>query len=227
MILPWIRKIAENEFLQSCILFLILLNGALIWMGTYPTISDTYGDLFGILLWTSQIFFTFEIIIRILSYHPRKIEFFSEFWNNFDFILILLSYIPAIWNLVLIGRILRLFRLLRIFSVSDTLRTYLDQMKKGSSIIFYTVIIYIVLAYIFAVSGFYFFSTIDPSSWWSLHQSIASIFYLSLTSHVFEIIYPLLEISFGYIFYFLFFYIVITTLIINTLSAIIHKYSHK
>lgn len=91
-----IRHIAENEFLQSCILFLILVNAGLLGLMTYPSFSGSYRDYSEIILSISQVVFTIEIVIRIVVYAPNYKKFFAEFSNIFDFIIIIISFIPAV-----------------------------------------------------------------------------------------------------------------------------------
>lgn len=223
--IKYLRSIAENEFLQSCILFLILVNAGLLWMATYQWVQDTYGDLIDAILSISQWVFIVEILIRVIAFSPNYKQFFSEFSNVFDFTIVAISLIPIVWPFAFVARILRIFRALRIFSVSDTLREYIAQIKTSLRWIFSSIVLYIVLNYIFSVLWFYLFSDFS-ADWKNLHKCINEVFLLSIFSDAWNMRW-ILELQFWYIFYFGSLYISFGILYMHTLAAIISKYSQK
>jgi voltage-gated sodium channel len=155
------QKIADNEQFQSFILFLILLNAFFLGLETVPELSENYGPWFFLVFYTSQVIFVFEILIRMRA-EPSIKEFFNDFWNCFDFVVVALSLFPEIGSWTLAARVLRVLRLLRVVSTSDRLRGFADRLHDAADEVVYTGLIVFVLGYVFSLSGHYLFSDLAP-----------------------------------------------------------------
>jgi hypothetical protein len=130
-------------------------------------------------------FFTVEIIIRILAEdHPglyfalfrieklkvngkTKMKFiFTEhgFWNYFDFILIFLSilglsaqlYHPTFFE---IGRMFRIFRIVRLLEISDHLKEVEQRIMSILPTVFSFMLLLLILNYIYAILGMYMYDS--------------------------------------------------------------------
>jgi hypothetical protein len=130
-------------------------------------------------------FFTIEIIIRILAEdHPGlyfalfRIEtvkvdgkikrrfIFTEhgFWNYFDFILIFLSilglsaqlYHPTFFE---IGRMFRIFRIVRLLEISDHLKEVEQRIMSILPTVFSFMLLLLILNYIYAILGMYMYDS--------------------------------------------------------------------
>ena len=170
-------------------------------MSSYSTI------IVKVLVW-SQIIFVWEIIIRLLAYWPKNYKsFFGEFWNRFDFIIVLCSFLPEIGWIVTVARILRILRILRVFSVSDRLRNYFDSLKTIPSTILMGGMIYLVITYTIAIVGYYLFGNIDPIHWWTLWLAFESVIFMTLLQDVRWIFDLILKESFVNLFFIIIFYL--------------------
>ncbi len=202
------KKLAENENFQSMILLLILVNAIFLWLETSNEIMSSYSNtIVKVLVW-SQIIFVWEITIRLLAYWPNNYKnFFSEFWNRFDFTIVLCSFLPEIGWIVTVVRILRILRILRVFSVSDRLRNYFDSLKTMPASIFMGSIIYLVIVYTIAIVGYYLFANIDPSHWWTLWHAFESVVFMTLLQDVRWIFDLILKESLLYLIFIIIFYL--------------------
>ncbi len=202
------KKVAENENFQSTILLIILINALFLWLETSNEIMSSYSNLIVKVLVWSQIIFVWEIVIRILAYWPNSYKnFFGEFWNRFDFIIVLCSFLPEIGWIVTVVRILRILRILRVFSVSDRLRNYFDSLKTLPSSILMGSGIYLVLTYTIAIMGYYLFANIDPSHWWTLWLAFESVVFMTLLQDVRWIFDLVLKESLLYLLFIISFYL--------------------
>ena len=179
------KNIADNENFQSAILILILINAVFLWLETSNEIMSWYGNIIVQVLVWSQIVFVWEIAVRLLAYWPRNYKsFFGEFWNRFDFIIVLCSFLPEIGWIVTVVRVLRVLRILRVFSVSDRLRNYLDSLKTTPTWLLIGAMIYLTVTYTVALIGYYLFAGMDPSHWWTLGWAYESVVFMTLFQDV-------------------------------------------
>ena len=66
------------------------------------------------------VFETFEILVRMVAEGSLR-RFFRQGWNVFDFVIVTASLIPVEESqMALLGRLLRIFRVLRLVSISST-----------------------------------------------------------------------------------------------------------
>jgi voltage-gated sodium channel len=78
-----------------------------------------------------MVFFVFEIAIRMIV-EERFINFFKSGWNVFDFIIVTGSLIPIDDSeMVMLARLLRIFRVLRLVSFIPELRMLVDALLKA------------------------------------------------------------------------------------------------
>lgn len=220
------KNIADNETFQSIILFIILLNALFLWIETSNELMSVYGNTITQVLVLSQIIFVWEIWVRLLAYGPNNYKsFFWNFWNKFDFTIVLLSFLPEIGWIVTIIRILRVLRILRILSISDTLRNYLESLKTTPIWIIIGTSIYLVLTYTIALISYYLFSDIDPIHWWTLALAFRSIVFMSLFQDIWIIFQKILEQNQFAILFIIGFYIF--ELLLLTKIIITNKISSK
>lgn len=210
------RHVADSERFQTFILFLILLTSASIGLETIPEMVEQFDLFFLAMYYVAQAVFTFEIFVRVMAHAPAVTYFFKRRSNTFDFLIVTLSFLPGIGSFALVARTLRI---LRIFSVSNRMRVFLDRLKDSFDEAVYTAFVTLIVGYIFAISGFYLFSVIDPAHWETLSKSAVSVFYLLLLQDIPAIAGPLLQASMAYFFYFLLFYFVFVSLFISVIAA--------
>ena len=215
------QSLAAAERFQTFILFLILITAISMGVETVPDLANTYASFFLFLHYLAQGVFAFEICVRLLAFAPGFGKFFKDSWNAFDFFIVGASFLPGVGSLALIARLLRVLRVLRVLSVSDHLRGFMDRMKESFDEIAYAGIIIFVLGYIFTILGHYLFFEIDAAHWGTFSSALMSTFYLLLFQDVKSFVAPAVEVSKGYLIFFLLFYFVFASLFISVMCAAI------
>lgn len=219
----WARKVANDDQFEGITIFVIIVNALCMGAETFPELSDPYGNIFYYVFVASQCFFVAEIAIRIFSYLPKFQGFFREPWNVFDFVVVTASFLPVVGPLALTARLLRVLRVLRILSVSDSLRGFVSRISLLAWPLFAGVVVWGILSYVFALSGYYLLGEIDPERWGSLGESFASVFYLSLMQDLRLYVEPIRSTEPGMMIYFLVFFIAWCSLVLHLISECVNR----
>ena len=133
-------------------------------------------QIFSVLDYAVTIFFLIEIIIRVYSYEKAR-DFFKENWNIFDFTIVALSLIPiASLDGVIIGRLLRVFRLLRLISFIPQFRILIESLITAIPRVGYVLLFIFIETYIFAAIGSILYSGIDPEHWGNIGVAMLTLF---------------------------------------------------
>ncbi len=123
-----------------------------------------------------QVLFILEISLRISVLWPRPLQFFRDGWNIFDFTVVALSLLPAAGAFAGVARLARVLRLVRIVSVSPNLRLIVETMLLSIPSMGHVVLLLSLLMYVYAIMGFYLFSSLDPAHWGTLGTCFLTLF---------------------------------------------------
>ena len=172
------RQLAEDRSFQMFILGVIVFNAILMGLETSKPLMRSYGPLLAGLNLLVQAIFLFEITVRLLAHWPRFFSFFHDGWNVFDFSIIALSLLPVAGPFATVSRLARLFRVVRLVSVSSELRLIIETMLRSIPSMGNVALLLGVLIYVYAITGFYLFHMQDPGHWGTLGKSLLSVFQL-------------------------------------------------
>lgn len=111
----------EGKLAVRCITFLIIINSITLGLESDPEMIETYGTLLFAIDTTILFIFTAELLIKFYAY---RFDFFKSGWNNFDFIIVAIAWIPT-GGTFSIFRALRILRVFRLFSVVPQMRRVL------------------------------------------------------------------------------------------------------
>ncbi len=164
--------VVEASWFQKLIIVLIVLNAITLGLETAPDLMVAYLPLLGSLDVIFLSIFTIELIMKFIAYRS---SFFKNGWNNFDFIIIAVSYLPLVEGLSVL-RSLRILRVLRLLSVVPQFRkvtqAFFDSLS-GMSVIS---LILLLLFYIGAVMTTKLFGATFPEWFGSIGKSLFSLF---------------------------------------------------
>jgi voltage-gated sodium channel len=122
------------------------------------------------------LFFLTEILLRFAVCNDKK-RFFRDGWNVFDTIVVMGSLIPIDESqTVLLGRLLRVFRVLRLVSVIPELRFLIDSLFKAMPRMGYIALLMFIIFYIYAAIGSMLFGAIDETLWSDVAVSMLTLF---------------------------------------------------
>lgn len=218
--------IADNESFQGFILALIVLNALCMGAEATPALADQYGDWLYWVFLASQAIFVAEITIRVAARAPDVRGFFGEFWNSFDFTIVALSLVPAVGSFTLAARLLRVLRLVRVFSVSDRLRGFFDGVRSGAPVVGVATVVLLVLGYVFALSGVYLFGEALPLPWGTLGRALLSVAQLLLFQGG-DVLTATCALSKASLLYFALLYVAQFAVLANALGAIAAPYLRR
>ena len=112
------ERIRSNKTFEIFVISVIIISALLVGAKTYD-MPRGFASVTLILDWFISAFFLTEITIRFLGEKNKK-QFFKSFWNWFDTLIVIVSLIPAeSTDLALVGRLVRVFRVLRMISIKS------------------------------------------------------------------------------------------------------------
>lgn len=170
------KSIAESKWFQNFVTIAIIIAGVLVGMSTYPEFYDRHHTLLETLNTTVLIVFIIEILVKMLAEGKKPWLYFKDAWNIFDFIIVAAAFLPFAGSSVAILRLLRLLRVLKLIKALPKLQMLVGALLKSIPSMGYVSILLLLLFYIYAVAGVFFFGENDPIHFENLQTSMLSLF---------------------------------------------------
>ena len=201
------EKLRANKIFESFVIFVIVFSALVIGAKTY-SIPPLMTQVIHVLDVMITVFFLVEITIRFLGDTNKK-RFFYNGWNVFDTLIVLVSIIPIDNSeLAIVGRLVRIFRVLRMVSLIPELRLLLNSLLKALPQLGYVVLLMFIIFYIYAAIGSTFFHEINPVLWGDIAISMLTLFRVMTFEDWTDVMYETLEVykfSWAYYLSFIFF----------------------
>lgn len=167
--------IRSNKLFEMTVIAIIIFSAMVIGASTYDIDPNWLGVL-KFLDIAITVFFLIEILIRIAA-EDKILNFFRSAWNIFDFLIVTLSLIPIDESeMVLIARLLRIFRVLRLVSIIPELRLLMNALAKSIPRIGYVTLLMFIIFYIYGAIGSFFYEKINPVLWGDISISMLTLF---------------------------------------------------
>ncbi len=168
-------KIRSNKIFETFVVSIIIFSALVVGVKTYD-IPPHIETLVMVLDWMITAIFLAEITIRFLG-EENKRHFFKSGWNVFDTIIVLVSIIPIDNSeLAVVGRLVRIFRVLRMVSIIPELRVLLNSLLKALPQLGYVMLLLFIIFYIYAAIGSTFFGEINPTLWGDIALGMLTLF---------------------------------------------------
>lgn len=168
-------KIRSNRAFEFFVVGVILFSALVIGAKTY----DIPEHVLTLIAWMDRaitVFFLIEITIRFIG-EPNKKTFFKNPWNLFDTLIVIVSLIPIQDSeMALIGRLIRIFRVLRMVSIVPELRLLLNSLIKALPQLGYVILLMFIIFYIYAAIGASFFVNINEDLWGDIAIAMLTLF---------------------------------------------------
>jgi len=169
------NKLRSNKIFETFVISIIIFSALVIGAKTYDISPQTLW-LVHLLDWFITFFFLTEIIVRFLG-EPNKKDFFKHGWNIFDTLIVTVSLIPVEDSeLAIIGRLIRIFRVLRMVSIIPELKMLLNSLLIALPQLGYIVALMFIIFYIYAAIGSTFFAAINPVLWDDIAIAMLTLF---------------------------------------------------
>lgn len=216
-----INQLVNHKYFTGTVLGLIMFNAIVVGIETYPTIYQSYKELFFLIDKALIWIFTVEIVLRMIA--ERKLsDFFKNSWNWFDFLIVAAGHIFIGAHFVTVLRILRVLRVFRAISVLPSLRKLVDALLLTIPALGNIMLLMSIIFYIFAVTGTMLFAEVAPEYFGSLQLALLTLFQVvTLESWASGVMWPIFhELPWSWI-YFVLFVLVGTFVIFNLFIGVI------
>lgn len=171
------QKVVNNRFFSYTVFSLILLSAIITGVETYPGIASNYQS---ILKFTDNLIitcFTIEIMLKILSHGRKPLQYFSDPWNIFDFLIVAICLFPLNdTHFFAVLRIIRVLRILRMITFFPKLRLIIGALLKSIPSMGYVIMLIGILFYVYAIVGVFNFGQADPLHFGDLHHALVTLF---------------------------------------------------
>jgi voltage-gated sodium channel len=200
-------KIRSNKAFELFVVFVIIFSALVIGAKTYD-MSPNLLLAMRWLDWGITLFFLTEITIRFLGEEHKK-DFFKSGWNIFDTLIVTVSLIPADdTEMAIIGRLIRIFRVLRMVSIIPELRMLMNSLIRALPQLGYVLLLMFIIFYIYAAIGSTFFGQINPVLWGDITISMLTLFRVMTFEDWTDVMYETMSVhgwSWAYYLTFIFF----------------------
>ncbi|MBQ0832974.1 ion transporter [Marinobacter sp.] len=187
-----LRKIETSTLFQGVVIAIIILSALTIGAKTYdlpPLVEQSLSVMDSAI----TLFFLIEIVFRFAA-SPVKRRFFMDGWNLFDTLVVIGSLIPLDNSeAVLLGRLLRVFRVLRLVSVVPELRFLINSLLKAIPRMGYIALLMFIIFYIYAAMGSMFFASVDNELWGDVAISMLTLFRVATFEDWTDVMYATME----------------------------------
>ncbi len=216
----------ENKLFETFVIVVIVLSALVIGAKTYP-ISEPVARLFQLLDTGITLFFLLEIVVRMLA-ERRLRDFFKQGWNIFDFVIVTASLIPVEESqMALLGRLLRIFRVLRLVSLIPELRILLSAFLQAIPRMGYVSLLMFIIFYIYAAVGSIFFSGVNSELWGNISIAMLTLFRVATFEDWTDVMYETMSVFPLSWAYYLSFIFVVAFVFLNMMIGIVVDVLHK
>lgn len=194
-------KVRNNRAFELFVVVVIMFSALVIGAKTY----DIPDHVLTMIAWLDTgitFFFLIEITIRFLG-EPNKKRFFHNPWNIFDTLIVVVSLIPIQDSeMALIGRLIRIFRVLRMVSIVPELRLLLNSLIKALPQLGYVILLMFIIFYIYAAIGASFFAAINQDLWGDISIAMLTLFRVMTFEDWTDVMYETMAVyPFSWMFY--------------------------
>jgi voltage-gated sodium channel len=198
----------NNKLFETFVITVIIVSALVIGASTYDFRPGVL-RVFGVLDVAVTLFFLAEIIVRMLADGSLR-RFFSQGWNVFDFVIVVASLIPVEESqMALLGRLLRIFRVLRLVSIIPELRVLLNAFVSAIPRMGYVSLLMFVIFYIYAAVGSIIFHGINPTLWDNISIAMLTLFRVATFEDWTDVMYETMAVyPLSWIYYLSFIFIV-------------------
>lgn len=202
-----LSQIESSKLFQGAVITIIVLSALTIGAKTYE-LPPLVEQILTALDMAITFFFLLEILFRFVA-SPEKRRFFRDGWNIFDTLVVIGSLVPLDNSeAVLLGRLLRVFRVLRLVSVVPELRFLINSLLKAIPRMGYIALLMFIIFYIYAAMGSMFFSKIDEGLWGDVAISMLTLFRVATFEDWTDVMYQTMAVyPLSWIFYLTFIFL--------------------
>lgn len=191
--LKTLNAIYTNKLFEWTVVAVIILSALLIGAKTYH-LPPHFIKALVVADWAVTIFFLLEISVRFFVAEHKK-SFFKNPWNVFDTLIVVVSLIPIENSeMALVGRLVRVFRVLRMVSIIPELRVLINSLVKAMPQLSYVMLLMFIIFYIYGAVGSLFFEKINPQLWGDIAIAMLTLFRVMTFEDWTDVMYETMEL---------------------------------
>ncbi|MDQ7002811.1 MAG: ion transporter [Ghiorsea sp.] len=212
--------IRSNKSFELTVIAIIIVSALMIGASTYD-MDPRWISVMYVLDTAITVFFLIEIIIRMLG-EKYFFNFFKNAWNIFDFLIVGVSLLPIDDSeMVLLARLIRIFRVLRLISIIPELRVLINSLLIAIPRMGYVLVLMFIIFYIYAAVGSFMFEKINATLWGDISISMLTLFRISTFEDWTDVMYETMHVYAWSWVYYLTFIFLTTFVFMNMMIGII------
>lgn len=214
------NRIARSRPFEITIIVLIIANGVVLGIETYPH-PGAAGPALRAVEWSIRVAFVLEILLRLLAYGRRPQDFFRHGWNVFDFLVISAIFIPGLHGDATLLRVVRVARMVRLVRFSPGLRTIVAALWRSLPGVGGFLALAVVTLYVYGMAGWLIFADTYPEEYGNIGRSLLTLFVLLSLETLPDLIEQGMAVSPWTLLYYVSFVLITVNLLLNILIAVI------
>ncbi len=200
-------KLRNNKLFELFVVSIIIFSALLIGAKTH----EIPGQVMSVIVyldWLITFIFLFELFVRFLAEEEKR-YFFNRGWNIFDTLIVVVSLAPIEDSeMAFVGRLVRIFRVLRMISIIPELRILLNSLLKAMPQLGYVLLLMFIIFYIYAAIGSTIFAKVNPELWGDISISMLTLFRVMTFEDWTDVMYETMEVySTSWIYYLTFIFL--------------------
>ncbi|MFA6269355.1 MAG: ion transporter [archaeon] len=216
-----LKPIVESKWFNYLSIIIIIFSAILVGATLGITPESEYYSLVNILETLILAFFSIEIILRIFA-EEKPINYFRDPWNLFDFIIVILFFIPLKDKSIYVLRLIRVLRTFRLFRAFPNLRPVVKGIVNSITSVIFVALLLVIVMYIYSVIGVSTFSIIDPTHFGNIWRGLFTLFQILTLENWNTIMLPANSVyPLGGPLYFISFIVIGTMIIMNLFLGVI------
>ena len=216
-----IQHIRDSRWFSNLTTIIIIAYASILGFRTLDEVQNNYDMFLKLADYFVTIYFVFELAIKMVA-EKKFINFFKSGWNLFDFIIVLITLLPLESSgYAAIARLLRVFRILRLFTARPELKAIIDMLVRAIPSIIDIVILMFIIFYIYAIIGSFFFMDLPSKLWEDFLISMLTLFRILTFEDWTDVMYEAMEVYPWAWVYFVSFIIIAAFVFFNLFVAVI------
>ncbi|MEX0624707.1 ion transporter [Saccharospirillum sp.] len=202
-----LKHVESSRLFQIVVISIIILSAITIGAKTYD-LPPLLSRALSVMDYAITYFFLAEILFRFAVCENKK-RFFQDGWNLFDTLVVVGSLVPLEnADAVLIGRLLRVFRVLRLVSVVPELRSLINALLRAIPRMGYIALLMFIIFYIYGAIGSLFFANINETLWGDVSIAMLTLFRIATFEDWTDVMYETMAVHpLSWIFYLTFIFL--------------------
>jgi voltage-gated sodium channel len=215
----------ETPFVQHSLIALILLNALILGLETSPSVMSRWGDWLVAADRAILAVFVGEITLRLLA---RRLAYFRDPWNVFDFVVVGIALVPASGPLAVL-RALRVLRVFRLITLVPSMKRVIGGLLSALPGLGSVCAIIGLIFYVAAVIATRLYGAAFPEWFGTLGASTFRLFQImTLESWAMGIVRPIMEVfPLAWIFFLIFILASTFTLLNLFIAVIVNAIQHE